>query len=573
MATKTLQFTVNMNGTAVSGVAELTEKVDKLSTSVGGVQKKMEAISGGSLVTAFNQGLELIGKIGGKMKEYTDAYKGQHIAETQLAQVMRNTMRASQEEIQSISDLATSQQKLGIVGDEVQLAGAKELATYIHQADTLKALLPVMNDTIAHQMAMGASQEQAVGVATMMGKVMDGQVGGLQRYGYTFDEVQKKILETGSEEEKLKTLIEVVTPVVGGMNEALAATPEGQVEAVAMAAGDLKENIGKLVVDLKAKLAPAAMRLINFAQKLIGAVESGWPVVVAATVGTMAAVSKLTHKVQAMSLSVFGSQFSWVRLAVVARASCKAIGTAIKGIPIVGWIAAGISLIISLFSLLWNKCEGFRGFLTGAWEAIKTVVANIWSVLQPVLAAVFGFIKERITKRIEAVKAFIAWARDILSRAGAWFSNVMQPVWDWFSNLWEHVRGILDKVVQFMGRIFNPIIELWNKLTGGSVKAFKSGYEKGASAVRDGKGAGPDLPGLANAPGQQGGIPGQPGSAGKTESVATGGSRSTSITINLKSLVEKIVFDGGLAENRGDMQQKVAESLLQVLNMAQASVG
>ena len=57
-----------------------------------------------------------------------------------------------------------------------------------------------------------------------------------------------------------------------------------------------------------------------------------------------------------------------------------------------------------------------------------------------------------------------------------------------------------------------------------------------------------------------------------TKSVATGGSRSTSITINLKSLVERIVFEGGFGENRGDMQEQVSKALLQVLNMAQASV-
>ena len=65
---------------------------------------------------------------------------------------------------------------------------------------------------------------------------------------------------------------------------------------------------------------------------------------------------------------------------------------------------------------------------------------------------------------------------------------------------------------------------------------------------------------------------GSGGGRATVESVATGGSRSTSITINLKSLVEKIVFEGGMGESRGDMERQVSEALLQVLNMAQASV-
>ena len=58
-----------------------------------------------------------------------------------------------------------------------------------------------------------------------------------------------------------------------------------------------------------------------------------------------------------------------------------------------------------------------------------------------------------------------------------------------------------------------------------------------------------------------------------TKSVATGGSRSTNITINLKSLVEKIVFEGGVAENGKAVADQMAQYLLQALNMAQASVG
>lgn len=69
-----------------------------------------------------------------------------------------------------------------------------------------------------------------------------------------------------------------------------------------------------------------------------------------------------------------------------------------------------------------------------------------------------------------------------------------------------------------------------------------------------------------------GGTAGSGGGKATVESVATGGSRSTSVTINLKSLVEKMVFEGGLGESRSEMERQVSEVLLRVLNMAQASV-
>ena len=46
-------------------------------------------------------------------------------AETQLANNMRNTMSATDAEIKSIKKLCSAQQELGVIGDEVQLAGRR----------------------------------------------------------------------------------------------------------------------------------------------------------------------------------------------------------------------------------------------------------------------------------------------------------------------------------------------------------------------------------------------------------------------------------------------------------------
>ena len=145
------------------------------------------------------------------------AYELQTVAETKLAAVMRNTIGAEKEEVQSILDLASAQQKLGVIGDEVQLAGAQELATYITKTDNLKKLIPAMNDMLAQQYGINASQEQASQIASMLGKVMDGQTGALSRYGYKFDEAQEKILKHGTEAQRAAVLYDVVTSAVGGV--------------------------------------------------------------------------------------------------------------------------------------------------------------------------------------------------------------------------------------------------------------------------------------------------------------------------------------------------------------------
>ena len=79
------------------------------------------------------------------LKGLTDAYAVQIQAETQLENSMRNTMSATDAEIQSIKDLCSAQQQLGVIGDEVQLTGAQKLATFLSEKNSLEALIPVMN--------------------------------------------------------------------------------------------------------------------------------------------------------------------------------------------------------------------------------------------------------------------------------------------------------------------------------------------------------------------------------------------------------------------------------------------
>lgn len=187
------------------------------------------------------------GQLNSVFSELTGAYAAQSVAETRLAQAMSNTMGASSEEVQAIKDLCSEQQRLGVIGDEVQLAAAQELATYLEYSDSLKAIIPVMNDMAAQQYGLGASAESVTQIATMLGKVMNGQTEALSRYGYKFDEAQKQILQYGTEAERAAVLVDVVSESVGGMNEAIAQTRPGRMQQLSNTIGDIKEQIGQTV--------------------------------------------------------------------------------------------------------------------------------------------------------------------------------------------------------------------------------------------------------------------------------------------------------------------------------------
>nr|DAW35284.1 MAG TPA: hypothetical protein [Caudoviricetes sp.] len=173
-----------------------------------------------------------------------------------LAQVMKNTMGATKEQWRSVLDLADAQQRLGVIDAEVTKAGAVELATYLGLSDSLETLIPVMNDMLAQQYGMAASSENAANIATMLGKVMNGQTGALSRYGYSFTAAQEAILKYGDEAQRAAVLAQVVEESVGGMNRALAQTPAGRLQQVKFALGDIQEGFGKAVMTIATAFLP-----------------------------------------------------------------------------------------------------------------------------------------------------------------------------------------------------------------------------------------------------------------------------------------------------------------------------
>ena len=253
MAKSTVSITLKLHSDGKGGFKELAQDADGLRKMLSAAVTEAEqlnksAINFAAIATGLNAVGNAVGNLQAQMKDLADAYAIQEEAERKLETTMRNSMNATDEEIQGIKDLASAQQELGIIGDEVQLAGAQELATYLELSSSLEKLIPVLNDMNAQQYGLAATTESSVTIATMLGKVMQGQTKALSRYGYSFDEAQEKVLKFGNEEERAAMLAEVVSASVGGVNAALAQTDSGKQQQLVNTLGDLKEQLGSLVV-------------------------------------------------------------------------------------------------------------------------------------------------------------------------------------------------------------------------------------------------------------------------------------------------------------------------------------
>lgn len=370
---KEIKFNVRLNVdgkeqlvTAATSIEEIRCAVEATKSSA---DKLKDAIINYSQVSVSIQ--NVIGglqQLTGVLREYSAANAVQVEVETKLATVMRQRMEASEADIDAIKQLASAQQELGVIGDEVQLAGAQQIATFLNQRSSLEALIPAMNDLLAQQKGLKATGEDAVTVANLMGKAMQGQASALRRVGITFTAAQEQVLKYGNESQRAAMLAEVITDNVGHMNAELAKTDAGKAQQMANAIGDMKEVVGSWFESIEPAIA--AVNEFGMALMGIGSMVTGIKSVKAALVlftskihtATIATIANAAaSKVAAAAQFLWAKQLhygrkaniAWAFSARLAAAQAVAMRAAILGLMAasgVGLALMAVSAIVSLFS-------------------------------------------------------------------------------------------------------------------------------------------------------------------------------------------------------------------------------
>ena len=188
-------------------------------------------------------------------KQSIDAAKDQVRIEKLLETTMKRTSNASKEQIQAIKDEASALQNVGIVGDEVALAGANQLAVYGLKSNQIKKLMPNLNDMIAKEKGLNGTQEDAVAMADVIGKAMNGKTKGLLKYGVSLTAAEEKLFKTMKQEQRMEFISKKLNESIGGTNKALRETDEGKIIAAKNAWGDMKEEVGKKLLPYLGKFA------------------------------------------------------------------------------------------------------------------------------------------------------------------------------------------------------------------------------------------------------------------------------------------------------------------------------
>lgn len=389
--------------------ASSSSKGGGLMGSVGGFLKAN--LWTAAITEAASQFSEFIGKA-------QEAWNIQSMAEKRLEVVMQQRMNATAAEIQQMKDLASAQQKVGVVGDEVQLSGAQQLATFVKQKQSLETLMPAMNNLLAQQKGLNATAEDAVGIGNLMGKVMTGQTSALTRVGITFSEAQEKILKYGSEQQKAATLAQVITDNVGKMNEALAATPEGRLKQMQNDYGDLQEQVGRLMLGVKTAFAPLGSMLVNVMNRLVPYIDK---IVKPLAAGVQTFVGYIRES-KGMLAEMFAPVVDFVKKLTNGTAQWRSYILTIRDVFVngvlpafktvlktVSEIAGGIISFVKNSEILKDVFSVIGGFAISLFNAIEKIVEMfgwLWNnVVSPILNGVekmYRYVKELMGYKLKS---------------------------------------------------------------------------------------------------------------------------------------------------------------------------
>lgn len=346
-----------------------------------------------------------------------------------------------------------------------------------------------------------------------------------------------------------------------GMTEKMANTGKGKWSTFL---DSMKTTLLKVYDILK----PAVIPTLEALTKLVGLLASGvqfvtyrlqrynelmqsgnvWAIAITAAIGSL--------------LTVMIAYNSWIGIVSAATSLWtfvqNGLNTAFWANPVTWIIAAIIALAAAIAYVIyktsgWAKLwDGVVVFLKLKWEVFKGSFLVAWLEIQDAFARGVDFIMkawykvQRLWDKEGADQGLRALSTRANDRAGelarqranlsSLNSKANQALSDGLSSLkWDSSKKLSDIAGSMKSKlgISAPVVP---------GAGFNSGTGDGNSAA-----------------------------AGVTNNVTAGGTRNTDINIHIGNMVENLSFDGSLADNAQDIEQRFTELLLRALNMAYAT--
>lgn len=370
-ARKRLDAFINRQRDAGKGAEEVS---DAWSRTEGLIRKALAVFS--------------VAAVKGQIQKALEEFSNQYNAEVQLGVVMKNA-GMNQKAFDAIRDRASELESKTTFGGDTFVAGAAELGTYLKDPKALSTAMGTLANYAAGMGGPSVDQSQMVEYATQLGKALDGTYDGLKKKGFELSEAQQKIIETGTDMEKVAVINDVINQSWKGLAESYANTPTGKIEQFKNKIGQLYEAAGQKLVGGVMRLLTAVTNLLDTLQNT-GALD-GVCVALNVIMGLLGyaatAVSWIAQVVvdNWPTVSAILTAIAIVLLpAMISRLLATAAAWALANAPLIMMIAL-VALLISAAMDAGATIEdvvGFVGGLLGGLYAFGyNLVADIWNFI------------------------------------------------------------------------------------------------------------------------------------------------------------------------------------------------
>lgn len=399
-ARKRLDAFINRQKDAGKGADEVS---DAWSKTEGLIKKAMAVFS--------------VAAVTGQIQKAIDEFSTQYNAEVQLGVVMKNA-GMDQGAFDSLLARADELEKTTTFGGDTFVAGAAELGTYLSDPEALSAAMGTLANYAAGMGGPSVDQAQMVEYATQLGKALDGTYDGLKKKGFELTEAQQKIIETGTDMEKVAVINDVINQSWAGLAESYANTPAGKIE-------QFKNKIGQLYEAAGQKLVGGVMRLLTAVNTLLDTMQNS-AILDAVCVGLNVIMGLLGYA---------ATGAAWIAQVVT------------DNWPTISAILTAIAIVL------------LPVMISHLWATVAPVLAQAaaWALANAPLIMMIGLVALLLMAAMEAgvtIEDVVGFVGGLLGGLYAFGYNLIADIWNFIATFAEFFANVFNDPIGSIERLF-----------------------------------------------------------------------------------------------------------------------
>lgn len=423
-----------------SGLSKASGFASKAVSGIGKAAKGMATVVSGAAAAAG-------GYLVNFGKQAVDAALKAGEVTAKFQQVAKNN-NWTDEEQKSLLSLNKTLGQTGVISGGTLKAAQAQLGTFALTADQVKTLTPALADMIANNKGYNATAQDGVQIANLLGKVMTGSATALSKYGVTMTDAQKKVLQEGSASEKAAMAAKVLEANFGGINKALADTPQGKMTILQHEIAGLKTSVGNDLITAFGGVGGAVIKMVQAVEPLITAFFDKVAALAEKIGPPLEKVfGAVADKISKINFSGFTGQLSGLSgpiAAVTGLLGAAGLGGALSGL-------SGVPVIGGLLSKFGGVLSGLGGPVTLVIGALAGLIAT-----SPQLRSEFGTMLQNVFVSLQQAFQMLQPSIQTLMTALSQLAAAVMPV---ITNLVGQIIPLLTPIISMLVGALVPAIQ------------------------------------------------------------------------------------------------------------------